>query len=503
MLWAGPPGARVWMTAAAAAAVHLLAAWFNGGSLHPDEHYQILEFAQYRLGRLPASDLAWEFEAQMRPGIQPWLATQAVRLWDMAGVSSPFVVAFSLRLLSTFFALWMSVELCVRCLTSIGAPWLRVAAFWGSIFLWIAPTAHGRFSSENWGGALLVGGVCLMLDLAESWPTRRRKAFALALLTGLVWSLAFYCRFQIGASIAGAGLWLLAVRRLPVRVVGVIAVAFVAGCGLNAVVDHWLYGTWTFTPYNYVSLNLLQGKASTFGVSPWWMLAVYMVVALIPPYSIGILALWAVGGWYARRHVLVWLVVPFLVVHSVVAHKEPRFLIPIVYLIGPLTAVCLDALPARMSEAVWAWLRTRWGRAHVAAWCGVNVLILCVVVLMPANVSYPTERWLWEEGRRGALTVYAHGELPLATSEGPTNSFYRSPNVTLTPLISSDQITVALERGPVLVYYKGADVPASVADAGDCLPVVRSVPTWLVWLERTKWLVDVDQSTICRVEHRP
>ena len=35
---------------------------------------------------------------------------------------------------------------------------LRVVALSLSLFLWIVPTIHGRFSSENWGAALLAAG---------------------------------------------------------------------------------------------------------------------------------------------------------------------------------------------------------------------------------------------------------------------------------------------------------------------------------------------------------
>jgi GPI mannosyltransferase 3 len=68
------PGTRVSRLVAAAVVVRILTAWFNGGYFHPDEHWQILEFAWYKLGHEPASILPWEFPAQIRPGLQPWIA---------------------------------------------------------------------------------------------------------------------------------------------------------------------------------------------------------------------------------------------------------------------------------------------------------------------------------------------------------------------------------------------------------------------------------------------
>src|SRR5690242_5224606 len=98
----GERGARLF--AAAVVVSHAVAAWFNAGFLSADEHYQIIEFAQYKLGRQSAAALAWEFPAQMRPALQPWFAAMAIRLHHALGATSPFTIAFSLRLLSTIIA---------------------------------------------------------------------------------------------------------------------------------------------------------------------------------------------------------------------------------------------------------------------------------------------------------------------------------------------------------------------------------------------------------------
>ena len=54
-------------------AVALLAAqaWRSDGYYFPDEWFQVVELASYKLGRTPASDLPWEFREGMRPFLQP------------------------------------------------------------------------------------------------------------------------------------------------------------------------------------------------------------------------------------------------------------------------------------------------------------------------------------------------------------------------------------------------------------------------------------------------
>ena len=493
----GVPAAPV---IAAVIGMHLLAAWNNGGYLNPDEHFQILEFAQFKLGRQPAGALAWEFAAQMRPALQPWIADGAIRLASAVGVASPFLIAFGLRIVSTVLAMFVGLELCVRCVPGNLAPSLIRVALGGSFLFWIAPITHGRFGSEASSGVLLAGGLCLVLDAAERASTRRISAAGLAIGAGLVWSAAFYCRFQIAFSIAGAGLWLLFIRRAPFWLMTALATAFIVGVGLNQFIDHWLYGSWVFSPYNYVMVNLVGGKANTFGVSPWWALIVYMLVVLIPPYSVVILALLGIGSWYARRHVLVWLVLPLIVVHMVLSHKEPRFLIPVLLFAGPWLAVCLDALPRALALRLSATLHSGVGRALLMSWAAINLLLLCVTILVPANDRNPIQRWLWDQSRASTLTVWAVDESPYAFSGDTTISFYRDDKVVVRPFADIGAAMSSGPRTPYYVYYRGLDVPPAVSAIGDCVPTLRSFPQWLVRFEPFRLAASIDQSTICRLE---
>src|SRR5215813_579850 len=185
-------GAAVFVTAAVLVA--LVAAWFNDGYLNADEHYQIIEFAQHKLGLQSSTALPWEFAAHMRPALQPWLAALSIRVHHQFGVISPFTIARSMRLLSAILGLWVSLELCARMLRDVSSRWVRQVALFLTFFLWIAPTAHARFSSENWGGLWFAAGLCLLWDAADETRDRLERPLTLGLATGIVWGVAFYCR---------------------------------------------------------------------------------------------------------------------------------------------------------------------------------------------------------------------------------------------------------------------------------------------------------------------
>jgi phosphatidylinositol glycan class B len=479
------PGNQARLFVVGVIAAHLVAAWCNAGFLNADEHYQIIEFAQYKLGHQGASALAWEFPARIRPALQPWLATVAIRADRLLGATSPFTIAFSLRLISAVLAMLASFELCVRCLRSISSVRARQAALFLSLLLWIGPTVHARFSSENWGGLWFAAGLCVLLDALDRWGADDGRPAALAACAGAAWSAAFYCRFQMGIAIAGAALWLLVIRRAPRALVSIVALTFAAGCVTNEILDRWLYGAWTLVPLNYVQENLVKGKAAAFGTAPWWMIAVYAAIVLIPPFSLALLAWLAAGSWRARRHLLVWTAVPFVLVHAVLARKDPRFLSPLLYLLGPWLAVCLEALRARLRTGI------------AVTFVAVDVLILCVTIVLPANDEIRLDRWLWDQSRHGVHTIYAVDPLDNRLPPNVTNSFYGSGIVVLP--FTPPNVRDADVRMPVYVYYNRGEMPAELAARG-CAPVLQSYPAWLVRIAWFKKLAHVTSRSICRLE---
>ena len=58
----------------------ILSSIFSVGFYHPDEHYQILEFANYKLGNINSSQLPWEFHEKIRPTLQPLLALITIKI---------------------------------------------------------------------------------------------------------------------------------------------------------------------------------------------------------------------------------------------------------------------------------------------------------------------------------------------------------------------------------------------------------------------------------------
>lgn len=504
------PGIPVRRILVAGLVVHVASAWFNGGYLHPDEHFQILEFAWYKLGHTPASALAWEFPARIRPGLQPFIAAGVIEGLQSLGLFTPFVAAFVLRLLSAILGLVVSIALLARFVPSLEHRESRLVAFYATLFFWIAPCLHARFSSENWGGLLLFAGLCLALDAIERparVPTPPEGARAgsasplvLAAGAGLAWSAAFFCRFQIAFALLGAFLWLVFVGKARRSVILALVVAALVGCAANVLIDRWLYDAWVLTPLNYFDENILHDRAATFGTSPWWTIALPFLVVVIPPFSVPVLALLVAACWWCRRHVLVWTMAPFVAAHMLVAHKEARFMIPVVYAGALVVAFALDALPGRYGSWARAWLNSSVGKVSVAAYAVINAVALVALTLVPMNGRDTVFRSLWEESRGRPMTLHTIGASPYM-DHGVDGAFYRPGALRVVPTQQPPARDNGTNRGavPSLLSVESAYCPEPASPGGATwTPLARSLPLVLV----THHLLPPEQSvwTVCRAQ---
>lgn len=285
------------------------------GPLHADEWYQITAFYLLRLGLHAPAEMAWEFHEQIRPWLQPGLYAALLGPWIGMGYHHLWAeralhVLHALALLPALWALR-------RCAPGRGdpSPVLR----WGTLALasmWFAPSMLVRHSSEALATLFVVG------SLERSHAAHRG---AKGVLSGLFAGLAFWARFQT-AFLTLPLLALLPRRALP----GAAAGGALAGA-VGVLIDRWGYGAWVLSPLRYLTKNVFEGKASEFGTDPWpFYLLVGIGFTLNP-----LIWVWIVQGvrvsWSRAWPRSVSLGFgAFLLAHTLIPHKEPRFLVPLV-----------------------------------------------------------------------------------------------------------------------------------------------------------------------------
>lgn len=316
----------------AACLVYVLTAYFSSGYYHADEQYQIIEFAGHVLGTHTPSDLAWEFAFRLRPSLQPLMAAGVIKACSLAGLYDVYWVAFILRLVSALFALFV-IHRFIRATLHLVMPRNHTLYALLSYLLWFLPFINVRFASETWSALLF------MLALSFLLAPGSRKHF---LTIGICLGFSFVFRFQSAFMSAGLLLWMLFIQRTRWRDLLLTAAGGLLIVAFGMLCDYGFYGEFTCSFWNYFRVNILENGASDFGVSPW---TYYMQVVLrmgLPLCGMFMLAALLTILLRKPSFVLLWVILPFSILHSYIPHKEERFLFPLAILFPLLMIVALQ-----------------------------------------------------------------------------------------------------------------------------------------------------------------
>ena len=218
--------------------LQVIAAWYSLGYNQPDEHFQVLEYSNYKMGYSPASDLPWEFSEKCRSAIQPFIACCIFKPLHAMGLFNPFAAVFLLRLLMGIFTWVVTCRILVLLLPEFTTERGKQIYVWCSFFLWFVPYLGVRFSSEHLAGLLFFLALSLFLkERRNPGPSHRYNIAAAGLLLGF----ALFLRVQLAFAFAGLGIWMLFINKWQWRDWVILACFFLMGCGGSVLIDHWFW----------------------------------------------------------------------------------------------------------------------------------------------------------------------------------------------------------------------------------------------------------------------
>jgi hypothetical protein len=139
---------------------------------------------------------------------------------------------------------------------------------------------------------------------------------------------------------------------------------------LQGLVDLYTWGSFLHSPFRYVAWNVFEDAARRYGVEPAWYYLPFLVavLVLVPPFLGSGLSALREGG--RRFPLLLAASVFYVLLHSLVAHKALRFVLPAIVLLLILYA---SGLFDRGEPA------PRFRNAHRAAFVGLHVAALVAV----------------------------------------------------------------------------------------------------------------------------
>ncbi|KAL2920144.1 glycosylphosphatidylinositol anchor biosynthesis [Polyrhizophydium stewartii] len=359
----------------------------------PDEFWQSLEVAhEFVFG---VGYLTWEWTYRIRgfahplvfAGVYKALAAAGLDDTDLLGCFAAAADLYTFRLAWAMFgpsvAKWTLVATIVSwfnffCLVRTYSNSLEACLTAAALFYWPWPRSAG-----------------------EPRPTRSGFRIALALA-------AAACIIRPTNAILWAflGVRLLAqrsVRRLAV-VLDTIAAMIAAVC-VSMSIDYVFFGTWTFAPWEFVRFNVLHNISIFYGGHPfhWYFSQGIPVVllTLLPLCAWGIAGLGATPAGRRKRQYF-WMCVWTVCVLSIQAHKEFRFLMPLVAPMMLYAGVGLHRI--ELADAVAG--RRGWAshlRRAMAAVCVTNVIAALYLSRVHQRGVMDVMHWLRDETHQGRV----------------------------------------------------------------------------------------------------
>ena len=331
---------------------------------HPDEIFQSLE---------PAHHLAygygvvtWEWMSGVRSWVFPAFLAGAMRSTDWMGTGSRGYLNAIIVLLSavSLTTVWFGYAWCRRASSTAAAILgAGACAIWAPL-IYFAPKA----ANEVLAGNVLLPG--LYLGMYGEGLKERDRLF----LAGFFCGLALSLRIQLAPAAAFA-VFCFCLRdwrkKAPAVFCGILLPIVILGA-----VDAFTWSHPFQSVFAYLRVNILEGRAAMYGTEPWWWYATSLARCLGP------LLLLAVAG-VRRSPFLGWLVLVIVGSHSLIGHKELRFIYPAIPLLVTLAAMGVVEI-ASFIEAGW---QLRLGSR------GIVVLGLAFFALSSAVLAWRFPRW--------------------------------------------------------------------------------------------------------------
>ena len=455
----------------------LITAFFSAGYHHFDEHFQILEFCNYKLGLSPANQLAWEFSEQIRPALQPSIAYAFANILDTIGIYNPFLLATILRVIMGLLCWLATCRLVLLLVDDFSTERGKKLFVLCSLFLWFVPYIGVRFSAENFAAIFLCFALYRIISIDKGNTNRLTvKLLSIGFLLGIAW----FSRIQIGFALAGIAVWIIFIKKWSLYKSFIMLLSFALAVGLCTVIDHWFYGEWIFTPYNYFAVNILESKASSFGESPWWGYFELFLMNGVPPISIMLLVLFFRGVWQKPAHLFSIACIIFFLGHFFIAHKEMRFLFPLsfpfIYLVCSGIDIWIEKIPAKKIYNI-----------------GFKVLVFANVALLlfrgfsSAQDLVKYYKFMYHKAEQSKVTLLCLEESPY-TSVTLQANFYKHKNLTIKVIDSIEQLQAIAQASNQPTYlYNRKMLSKEVVEDHKLYMEFCSLPEWVLQFNFNDW----------------
>lgn len=448
--------------------VHLLCSIFSTGFLHFDEHFQIIEFLNLKLGGINPQSLAWEYQEKIRPWFQIYAYMPFIKFFHLFGVTNPFFLAFILRLVTSLFA-WWSTNLLYPLLDQ----WFSKKSYKDYAFLflhltWFIPFIHTRTSSESFSISFFILGLTFLLHNPNTWRS---------LLSGLFFGLCYQARYQMALPVAILWIVSLFTKKIPIKNLIVNSLGVIIGFSSGFLFDYLGYGVFNFGLWHYYRTNIQEGIMANVQHYPWYWYFRWGFIRGIPPISLPLI-IGTVWFWCKRPlHFLTLATLPLFLFHSFMGHKEVRY----IFSIAVFTPIFFFSMLEFYHEKLKNFYLKKWVRKALYFIVGLNFLLLIIISFKPANVAVNFYQKVWGQNIQH---LFVKDEDPF-TMVGLPLQFYRPPQLKTTIFNSFEELPNNKE---IFVFTKTGDGFFRLYEKENCALQISTYPKWILNYNYGNWV---------------
>ncbi|MBD3191523.1 MAG: hypothetical protein GF308_12815 [Candidatus Heimdallarchaeota archaeon] len=367
--------------------LRVIAAGQSQGFVHPDEVFQTVEMVHYRIfGKYGSGQtIPWEYRLSSEyGGARSWFfvfVLAVVYRFVMAlGISDPFLLIFSARLflsltsiITVFVAYFFGKEAFNEKVGLINA---FLCGTW-----WFFPFWASRTMTDSPASDFLFLSTFLLYKAIKNREKNKESVF-LAFSAGAMLGIAFMMRFP--SALLGIPLLIFALipaikelrgyfnerKNSPVNLRELIpplsnAISFCIGSFLLVVVQGFLdlftWGSFLHSPINFFMYNVVEGYSSRHGTAPWYSYIAGFFTEFGHYFLILFIIFFAIGVYFSRKKpktlgLILALIFYWIVIFSLIAHKEFRFIMAILPIGMTLVATGISKLASSLKQRSFRYL---------------------------------------------------------------------------------------------------------------------------------------------------
>ncbi len=388
----------IWILLAAGFVLRICFAATSLTVVYPDEHFQILEPANWVINGFGWK--SWEWYHGVRSWFVPSLYMPLLALLKILGIQGGPVSIYACRIFTSLFscaALWQFWILLKQrglgVLSQVVA--LGLLAFSGTMVVWSATTF-----TETW--------VFCALWIAMPTVIRNLKSNDIKkwIIAGALMGITFPMRIQALPWAGTLGILLLLTRKerkiFPFYILG-----FLIPVTLQGLLDWLTWGYPYYSSYKYIKVAVLGGVVDSNGVSPWYTYFSTIGNNLGILFWCSFFVLMGLGfisrkiRWLKEDFWIVFPAVMLVASHMLIGHKEMRFVMPIYPVFFYLIAIGVEGITLRWFS-ICSWIRKKLSLFAVSIACIVFSVVCWHFRFssdhFPTNEMGDLSRLVYEDG---------------------------------------------------------------------------------------------------------